>query len=340
MTQAWLKRRKELQEVYIRCMGGFPPRCNLAVDVVRQVTTKQFEAQWLRFSSEESERVPGLFVKPRRVRGPLPVILALPGGHRTKDLMLFGHEQWPLPFEIESPHHRFPVEKLGNYEPLPLTFLLDHGFALMSIDARVFGARANDRPDNTADRGAFTAASWSQYHRLMRRAVLEGRSAAAMEVWDIIRAIDYLETRDDVDTSRIGCLGSSMGGNLSWMTAIIEPRISAVCTVSCLTTFEAALKYGRDGGWYAWIPGIARHATRQELLSMMAPCPLLCWEGDEDFPAEARQPMVDEARAKYDLLGVPEKFRSIVFHGEHGACLRDPATLAEIGHWFARHLDG
>jgi dienelactone hydrolase len=283
--------------------------------------------------------VPGLFVKPRYAHGPFPVIIALPGGHRTKDLTIFGHEQWPLPFEIESPHHRFPVERLGNYEPLPLTALLDHGFALMSIDARVFGARAGDRSDSSADRSAFTSASWDQYHWLMRRAVIDGRSVAAMEVWDVIRALDYLETRDDVDTGQIGCMGLSMGGNLSWMTAIIEPRIQAVCTVSCLTTFEAALKHGRDGGWYAWIPGIARHTSRQELLSMLAPRPLLCWEGDEDFPRDARQPMIDEARAKYNLLGVPDNFRSMEFHGGHGACLRDPKTLVEIGHWFTLHLD-
>ena len=336
--QAWLKRRDELQALYIRCMGGFPARCDLAAEVIRQETTDRFEAQWLRFSSEAGERVPGLFVKPRHGRGPWPVLVALPGGHRTKDLMIFGHEQWPLPFEIESPHHRFPVEQLGNYEPLPYTHFLEHGLAVMSIDARVFGARATERPDSLANRGAFTAASWAQYHLLMRRALTEGRSAAGMEVWDIIRALDYLATRDDVDGDKIGCMGFSMGGNLSWMAGIIEPRVKAVCVVSCLVTFEAALKYGRDAGWYAWIPGIGKHTTRQELFSMMAPRPLISFEGDEDFPPEARQPMIDEARATYKLLGAAENFQSVVYSGGHGKCLRNEATLKEIGRWFQHHL--
>ena len=169
-SEAWLKRRDELQAIYIRCMGGFPDRCDQAPEILRREKTDRFEAQWLRFSSERDERVPGLFVKPRDRNGPFPVILALPGGHRTKDLTIFGHDQWPLPFEIESPHHRFPVEHLGNHEPLAYTHFLDHGFALLSIDARVFGARAADRPDSCVDRAAFTAASWAQYHLLMRRA--------------------------------------------------------------------------------------------------------------------------------------------------------------------------
>jgi dienelactone hydrolase len=336
--QAWLKRREELQAIYVHCIGGFPDRCDLAVEVTDQQATEQFEAQWLRFSSETGERVPGLFVKPRDREGPFPVIVALPGGHRTKDLTIFGHEQWPLPFQIESPHHRFPVEKLGNNEPLPYTHFLDHGFALMSIDARVFGARATERPDSSIDRGAFTAASWQQYHLLMRRALTEGRSAAAMEVWDIIRTIDYLATRNDVDADRIGCMGFSMGGNLSWMAGIIEPRIKAACTVSCLITFDAALEHGRDGGWYAWIPGIGKHTARQELFSMMAPRPLISFEGDDDFPPEARQPMIDEARTKYELFGAADKFRSVVYDGGHGACLRNKATLKEIGRWFQQHL--
>ncbi len=337
-SEAWLKRRDELQAIYIRCMGGFPDRCDQAPEILRREKTDRFEAQWLRFSSERDERVPGLFVKPRDRNGPFPVILALPGGHRTKDLTIFGHDQWPLPFEIESPHHRFPVEHLGNHEPLAYTHFLDHGFALLSIDARVFGARAADRPDSCVDRAAFTAASWAQYHLLMRRALSEGRSAAAMEVWDIIRAIDYLATRDDVDDGRIGCMGFSMGGNLSWMTGIIEPRIKAVCVASCLVTFEAAVKYGRDGGWYAWIPGIGKHTTREELFSMIAPRPLLSFEGDEDFPSEAREPMINEARAKYELLGAAENFQSVIYCGGHGACLRDESTLKEIGHWFERQL--
>ena len=161
----WLKRQRELKRIYSQCLGILPERCNLQVEIGQEVAMDDFEAQWVRFSSEADERVPGLLVKPASAKGRLPVILVLPGGHRTKDLAIFGHEQWPLPFAIESPHHRFPVEKLGNYEPLPLKRLLSQGFALMSIDLRVFGARAGPRPDSAVDRAAFTAASHAESHQ-------------------------------------------------------------------------------------------------------------------------------------------------------------------------------
>ncbi len=335
---SWLRRQRELSRIYSQCLGIHPERCELQVEIVREIARDGFVAQWLRFSSEADERVPGLLVKPASARRRLSVILVLPGGHRTKDLAIFGHEQWPLPFAIESPHHRFPVEKLGNHEPLPLKRLLSHGFALMSIDLRVFGARAGPRPDSAVDRAAFTAASHAEYHQLMRRAVIDGRSVAGMEVWDVIRTLDYLETRDDIDPERMGVMGWSMGGNLAWQTAIVEPRLRAVCIGSCLITFEGALKYGRDAGWYAWIPGIRRWTSRQELFSLTAPRPLLAFEGDRDFPLEAVRPMVDEAREKYDLLNASHHFRWVCYPGGHGAYLRNPATLDEIGDWFVDQL--
>lgn len=179
----WLRRRRQLTRRYRQCLDIGPERCDLQAEIVREEAGEDWVAQWLRFNSEPGERVPGLLVRPAAARKPLPLILVLPGGHRTKDLVIFGHEAWPLPFAIESPHHRFPVEKL-----------------------------------------------------------------------------------------------------------------------------------------------------------LMAPRPLLAFEGDSDFPREGVQPMLDEAREKYALLDAADRFRSVWYSGGHGAYLRDPATLEEIGGWFARHL--
>ena len=44
------------------------------------------------------------------------------------------------------------------------------------------------------------------------------------------------------------------------------------------------------------------------------------------------------AREKYALLDAGDRFRWVWYSGGHGAYLRDPATLEEIGGWFARHL--
>ena len=51
-------------------------------------------------------------------------------------------------------------------------------------------------------------------------------------VVDYRRAVDYLETRDDIDTSRIGLLGYSMGGHMTFILAASDPRIKTV--VSCV----------------------------------------------------------------------------------------------------------
>lgn len=53
---------------------------------------------------------------------------------------------------------------------------------------------------------------------------------------------------------------------------------------------------------------------------------------------EGVQPMVEAARGKYDLLNAGHHFRWVCYPGGHAAYLRNPATLDEIGDWFANLL--
>ena len=128
-----MRRRRQLTRHYRRCLGIGPERCDLQAEIVREEAGENFTAQWLRFSSEPGERVPGLLVRPAGVRKPLPVILALPGGHRTKDLAIFGHEAWPLPFAVESPHHRFPVDPPFNRPIRSIDFQYIHASSFIKV---------------------------------------------------------------------------------------------------------------------------------------------------------------------------------------------------------------
>ena len=58
-----------------------------------------------------------------------------------------------------------------------------------------------------------------------------GYSPAAVEVWNAIRALDYLETRKEVDASKFGMTGRSGGGAITWFTAAADDRIKAAAPV-------------------------------------------------------------------------------------------------------------
>jgi dienelactone hydrolase len=110
--------------------------------------------------------------------------------------------------------------------------LLELGYATLMLDAQCHGDRiaVNDfAPVNHyAD----------EHHpvRQRRKGYFTQREIYTQTVVDYRRAIDYLESRDDIDTSRIGLIGYSMGGTQSFMLTAVEPRIKA--TVACATPAE------------------------------------------------------------------------------------------------------
>ena len=132
---------------------------------------------------------------------------------------------------------------------------------------------------------------WADFEWANRAALIDGSSIAALETWDAVRALDYLATRPEIAIERVGSFGHSRGGDVAWYVALADERVKAVCTSGCMQTFDACLKFRRDKGAHAWMPGIRRHASREELVAAVAPRPLLGLEGEEDHAPEGEQPM-------------------------------------------------
>jgi dienelactone hydrolase len=99
--------------------------------------------------------------------------------------------------------------------------LLESGYAVMALDAQYHGDRAiyND----FIDPGEMVfQRNWGvRYSNLLIQTIVDYR-----------RAIDYLETRNDIDSSRVGVVGYSMGGHMVFMLGAVEPRIKAA--VACV----------------------------------------------------------------------------------------------------------
>ncbi|HUQ71695.1 MAG TPA: dienelactone hydrolase family protein, partial [Planctomycetaceae bacterium] len=124
------------------------------------------------FQAEAGERVPGLLVAATRATGPRPVVIVLHGTGGSKQSM------------------RPMLRKLAA-----------KGFLGVAIDGRFAGERAGGAKGSEAYRAAILE-TWRT-----------GRGFPLFydTVWDVARLVDYLETRPDVDTQRIGAIGFSKG---------------------------------------------------------------------------------------------------------------------------------
>ena len=167
-----------------------------------------------------------------------------------------------------------------------------------------------------------------------------GRTLWGMFVRDDQVALDYLCTRPEVDTSRIGATGMSMGSTRAWWLAAVDERIAAVVAVACLTRYQNLIAHGelRAHGVYYFANGLLKHFDTEGVLALVAPRPFLALTGELDAgsPADGVRALEQAVGGTYQALGAGDRFRSILYP-EVGHAYT-PEMRAEMLAWFERWL--
>lgn len=167
-----------------------------------------------------------------------------------------------------------------------------------------------------------------------------GYTPAGVETWNGIRAIDYLQTRPEVDPDRIGITGRSGGGVTSWWVAAMDDRIKVTVPVAGITDLQDQVVNGcvEDHcdcmfmcNTYQWdFPKVA---------ALVAPRPLLISNTDRDimFPVEGVFRVYRQVRRVYEQLGAGDQLALNITAGPH----RDEQELrVHAFRWFNRHFYG
>ena len=306
------------------------PRVPLAPQVHALPGVPPLTRQRFTFASQAGDRVPGVLVKAGGAdsRRPAVILLHGTGGSKTDA----------------------PIVRLSEA-------LAGRGFVAVAIDGRYHGERA--RPGARA----------TEYVAAMLRAYrMPGEHPFLYDtVWDVMRLVDYLETRPDVDAARIGLMGISKGGMETYLAAAADPRIAAAVPVIAVQSFRWALDHdawhsrvgtfqsavdaaAADAGlktvdaalvrtfYDRVVPGIYGAFDAPAVLPLIAPRPLLAINGDSDArtPLEGVQESAAAARRAYDAAGAGDRF---VLHlqPQTGHAFGEPAQQAALD-WFARWL--
>jgi dienelactone hydrolase len=239
--------------------------------------------------------------------------------------------------------------------------LARRGFVVIVIDAFYFGARRL-RPE-TLRRDAVPSEAREAFDSLAslsagsaERIAAENRVASAFETpvaktlfaagatwpgllaWDDVRAVDYLATRADVDSARIGCIGLSGGGLRAAMLAAVNPRIRAACVVAWMSTLGEMLpRHARRHTWMAWLPGLRASLDLPDAAALAAPGALLVQQCAQDtlFPMEGMRGAVDKLQRIHAKAGIPERFAGTFHDAPHSFT---PAMQAEAFAWLERWL--
>ena len=248
------------------------------------------DRQIFQFDSETGERVPGLLVKRTATNASmkLPVVIVLHGTGGNKEGM--------LPY---------------------LRTLALRGFLAVAIDGRHHGERAANGKGSAA------------YVAAMSRRFRTGKGLPFLydTVWDVLRLLDYLETRPDADASNIGAIGFSKGGMELYLAAAVDTRIRVAVPCIGLQSFRWALDHdawqSRVGTFQAAVdestgdrrltadvvrkfydrvaPGVYTEFDGPKMAPLIAPRPLLVINGDSDArtPLAGLMECVNAAQAAY-----------------------------------------
>ncbi len=167
-----------------------------------------------------------------------------------------------------------------------------------------------------------------------------GYTPAGTEVWNAMRALDYLESRPDVDRERMGVTGLSGGGVISWCLGAADERVKAVAPVCQSGSIEQVVfDRSTDGhcdcafwiNYYRW--------CWPDLGALIAPRAMLMAAGSEDVlwrPSGYRD-VAQRIRRQYAALKVADRFDLVEDLSPHGYT---PKLRRAIFTFFNTHLKG
>lgn len=323
-------RRSEL-ETYLSYR---PHSVGFAAKVLDEQKCPDYIRRTYRLRINPDDETEAVLYLPRSARAstPVPVIIGL---HEHGGQFLLGKDKlcssrfWPRTFHRKV-FQKYQMLCYGNQPPAE--YFAANGFAVFSIDQIGFGTRAiwqdEDQPYLNGER-LFTAAIELRIRLRMRyeqfalhRALLtHGITEAEIALYDNRRSVDFLETISEVDSTRIGAFGLSMGCMHAHELAAFEPRVKATVRACWTGDFDTMLEANgpRALGTHFLLPGIMHKCHLPELIALSAPGAVLILNGKGDamYPFIAQEKMRRTVQRMAVLQNRKNLLRWQYFDGPH-----------------------
>ncbi len=302
----WKAKREEYRRQLLEMLGldPLPERTDLQATVTGRTEHEEFVVEKLHFRSRPGLYVTGNLYMPRNVQGRLPAVLYVCGhGASKKDGVSFGNK-------VSYQHH-------GGW-------FARNGYVCLTIDTLQMGEI------ESIHHGTYRYKMWWWLNR--------GYTPAGVEAWNCVRALDYLQSRPEVDPERLGVTGRSGGGAYSWWIAAIDERIKAAVPVAGITDLENHVVDGCVEGHCDCMYMVNTYRWDYPLVAaLVAPRPLLLSNSDRDgiFPLDGVIRTYEKARKIYELYGAGTKLGLYMTPGPH----KDTQELQTGAfRWLNQHL--
>ena len=287
-AENWPARQAVMRQQLQRMLGldPWPARGDLKPVITGTVNGDGYVVEKLHFQSSPGLYVTGNLYRPAKVTAPLPTILYV-CGHSN---MVEGGVS--LGNKTGYQHH-------GSW-------FARHGYVCLIIDTIELGEIRGEH------HGTYSKGRWWWPAR--------GYTPAGVDAWNGIRALDYLETRPEVDKTKFGVTGRSGGGAYSWCIAALDERIKVAVPTAGITTLKNHILDGAiEGHCDCMFMVNTERWDFDRVAALIAPRPLLIANTDSDaiFPLDGVVEIYNRTRALYRKLGEEDHLGLHIGEGPH-----------------------
>lgn len=305
-AEDWSRQKSILRRQLFEMLGlqPLPARSDLKAKVTGTIERDGIVVENIQFQSRPGLYVTANFYRPAEQEGPLPTILYVCGHGRVKiDGVSYGNK-------THYQHHG--------------TWFAKNGYTCLTIDTLQLGEIEGEH------HGTHNLGKWWWNAR--------GYTPAGVEAWNCIRALDYLESREEVDKDKFGVTGRSGGGAYTYWVSALDDRVKVCAPVAGITSMQNHVVDGCIEGHCDCMFMVNTYRWDFPLLaSLIAPRPMLILNTDKDriFPLDGVVDVYEKIRGVYEKLDALDHIGLSMYEGPHKDT--QPLRVAAF-HWFNRFL--
>jgi dienelactone hydrolase len=292
----WQSQRQIIRARFWQLLGDLPPLFTPQPTLLERSTRAGCVVEHFAFDNGTGVPIYGYLLLPPELTAPAPAVVYL---HAHGGQYEIGKEE-------------LFRERVPGIQPGPA--LVQAGYVVLAIDAYSFGERIRQGPKGDAESGREVE------HALFKHFLWRGSTLWGMMVRDDLLGLNYLLTRPEVDSQRIGLTGMSLGGTRTTWLGALDERPRALVPVAQMTRYRDLAASGHYNGHsvYYYVPGVFKTDLDMEhLVALAAPRMQSILIGDNDplSPLSGIQSVVAYARQVYDLYGAGDQIQVSVEAG-------------------------
>ncbi len=306
-----------------------PPAQGYETKIISEEQRDGYKARKIEIRLSRYYTVPAYVLIPNG-KGPFPAVNVL---HDHGAHLFIGKEKMIRPLACEDSlvikdadewaANLYEGQFFGDY-------LARNGYVVFSADAPMWG-----------ERGQMEGALRDRYDMIAGNMMLYGIDLSAYMTYDDISGTEYLATLPEVDATRIGCTGCSMGAYRAWMLSALSDRIKVGTAVCWMVTADEQMsfKYKRteNGGFANCFPGLRRWLDYPHVASLACPKAMLFINGSQDklFPVPGVEKAFANMHETWKSQGADDLLETEIWEMPHSCPIRAQQRVLEF---FQKHL--